>query len=515
MGIGVEAGRLSLVALEGEVEGRPFIKAWETIPVESLEEQGLSIQQFVDRHRLAGQRCRCVIPALDYSLRLVERPPGVPDEELVDATRWLVRDLVEFDIETAGFAIFKVPDGGSRVRTPRMFVVAARHESVSELARMIEAAGLELASFEIVESAMLALEARMPEAVAGGGLIRIDDKSSVLTLAKAADLYLSRNVHVDSDSIEEAARVALEHEDPADPEIMSMIDGLLLDLQRSLDYYESEYGQAPASRLCLLPSQIDMTPLIPTLAEAFRPMQVEIFEASNLLSFDDSPPSAALPSVLLAVGAALADESPIEGALVPGEWKAGGGGLDLDTLGRVAAGVAAIVAIYLGFSAFALTTGRTALQERDAVRLALIDSIEQEQEKARIRAAASDPEARLASLRAQRAAGLATLRDIEHRGADSRSSFSSLLTGLARQDLEGVWLERIEIDHAGDSVSIEGRALDAADVPRFLRRLGNEQSFGNRRFRQFTMDRADQAAPGIGFRVASQPAEATTRGDDG
>ncbi len=515
MGIGVEAGRVSLVALEGEVEGRPRIKAWDTIPFESPEELRLSVRQFVDSHKLAGQRCRCVIPAGDYSLRLVERPPGVPDEELVDATRWLVRDLIEFDVETAGFAIFKVPDGGSRVRAPRMFVVAARHESVVELAHVIEEAGLELVSFEIVESAMLALEGQLPEAVAGGGLIRIDDKSSILTLAREGDLYLSRNVHVDSDSIDDAARRALEHDDPTDPEIMSMIDGLMLDLQRSLDYYESEYGQAPASRLCLLPSQIDMTPLIPTLAEAFRPMQVEIYEASNFLCFDDRPPSAALPSVLLAAGAAVANESPIAGSLVPTRFKEGGGGLDLDRLGKVSAGVAAMLALYIAFSAYALMTGRSALQERDAVRLALVDSIAQEQEKARIRAAASDPEARLTSLRAQRAAGLAILRDIERRGADSGSSFSSLLTALARQDLEGVWLERIDIDHAGSSVSIEGRALDAADVPKFLRRLGSEQSFGNRRFRQFAMDREDQAAPGIGFRVASQPAEATTRGDDG
>ena len=97
MGIGVEPGRLSLVALDGEVDGRPHIKAWDATSFETPEELRLAIHRFVDTHRLRGQRCRCVIPATDYSLRLVECPPGVPDEELVDATRWLVRDLIEFD----------------------------------------------------------------------------------------------------------------------------------------------------------------------------------------------------------------------------------------------------------------------------------------------------------------------------------------------------------------------------------------------------------------------------------
>jgi Tfp pilus assembly protein PilN len=118
-------------------------------------------------------------------------------------------------------------------------------------------------------------------------------------------------------------------------------------------------------------------------------------------------------------------------------------------------------------------------------------------------------------MRAQRAAGLATLRDIEQRSARSDSSFSNLLVGLARQDLAGIWLERIEFRDAGESISIEGRALEASDVPRFLRALGREPSFGDRRFRRFEMDRDDPAAHGIGFRVATQAETSTTRRDDG
>ena len=100
------------------------------------------------------------------------------------------------------------------------------------------------------------------------------------------------------------------------------------------------------------------------------------------------------------------------------------------------------------------------------------------------------------------------LRDVERRGAGAGTgaAFSTILTGLARQDVDGLWLTRIELDEAGAHVALEGRALEAEEIPRFLRRLGREPAFEDRRFRQLEILRSDDGAAGLAFRLATTPA---------
>lgn len=513
VGIFVETRQVTITAIDGEVDGRPHVRHWDSRFFDGeFELQGV-LREFVEAHSLAGKSCRCILPAEDYSLRLVERPANVPDEELVDATRWLIRDLIEFDVEAAEFSIFPVPEEGNRARTPRMFVAAARQEAVAQIVKAIESSGLRLAGLEITETAMLSLENWMPEPVAGGAMLRIDDKTSVLTVAKHDNLYLSRQMNVDSDAIDDAARMALEAEHPADPEILAMIDGTLLDLQRSLDYYESEYGQAAASRLTLLPSSIDMTPLIPTLAEAFRPMQIECFEPLQYLSFEDLPPSSVLPSAMLAAGAALSESTPIGADLVPSRSGRDASGLGLLAVAQIAAAIALLAGLYFGLSRYQLAGAEASLEREQATHAQLSEQLTQEKRRAELEAATLDAHGEIDILRAKRDSGMALIRDIDQKGGRSDSSFSNLLTTLARQDLEGVWLERIELRDSGNSISLEGRALEANDVPTFLRGLGTERTFADRRFRRFRMDRQNPAAPGIGFRVATEAEDLADAGD--
>lgn len=52
--------------------------------------------------------------------------------------------------------------------------------------------------------------------------------------------------------------------------------------------------------------------------------------------------------------------------------------------------------------------------------------------------------------------------------------FSDHLKAFARQSFEGVWLTGLSIATAGRQVSLEGRALQAAYVPSYLKRLNGE-----------------------------------------
>ena len=512
VGLVVMDGEVTAVACNGDVEGQPSVVAWEAIGFSSPAELQNGLSRFIDTHDLQGWACRCTLSSEDYSLRLVDRPANIPDGELVDATRWLVRDLIEFDVTEAGLTILTIPEDSSRARTPRMFVVAAKHEPLLDLAHAISATGLRLVGFDIVETAMLALEERMADVVAGGAALRIDDKASILTLSHDKHLYLARNLHVDADSIESAAQQAMNDPSPTNPEVVELLDSLLLDVQRSLDYYESEYGQAGASRLSLLPSQSDMTPLLPALSEALRPIQVEIYDLLHYFHFEETPPSHLYPALALAAGTAVTDPDLIGDALLPANFKGPVGGLGLGSVVRIAAAVAAILGVYCGSTWFFLGQERAALSALEGKQFQLAAEVESLRVQATARAAALNPEARINALRATRDARLSLLRDLGQQRSSTSASFSNLLGGLARQDLAGVWLERIAFTESGDSIAIEGRTLAAEDVPLFLRRLGSEQSFEGRNFRTFEISRQGTSTPGLAFRVATVGRDTTVEG---
>ncbi len=507
VGLAVFHDEIVAVACEGEAEGRPRLVAWDRFPFDptSPAETGQALRRFVEANDLQNWPCRCTLSPGDYSLRLIERPANVPDEELVDATRWLVRDLVEFDIEAAPLAILTIPEDGNRARTPRMFVVAARPEPIMVLAHAIDGAGLRLAGFDIVESSMLALEARMPEVVSGSAVLRVEDKASVLTIFRREHLFLARNLHVDTDSIETAARNAMHESDTSDSGIMELLDPLLLDIQRSLDYYESEYGQAPPSRLTLLPSPIDFSTLIPTLSDVFRPLRVEVYDLSRYFDVPEPLPTSAQPAIALAGGSALSEPGLLGDALVPAVFKGLGAGFGLSSALRIGGAVGVLLGGISVASWVRLGEERVALTRIEAERDQMTTRIEALRAEDALRVAnAVDPQARIEALRATRDARLAMLRDLGRSRNRPESSFSNLLAGLARQDLENLWLERIEITEGGDAIALEGRSLRPEDVPALLRRLGTEKGFAARDFRTFEIERREDALPGVAFRIATR-----------
>ena len=382
IGLLIDAGEAHVVHCERGDDGRPSIVAWEGFPASTPSELQAGLARFVDAHRLRGTGCRATLGSDHYSLRLVERPPNVPDAELADATRWLIRDLVEFDVDESELAILTIPEEGPRARTPKMFVVATKPEVGLDLAHAIDGAGLRLLGFETVETTLLAIDEGLPEVVAGSAMLRLFDKSSVMTVAHGGRLYLVRNLNIDLPELDVAAQSALGAEDPAGPEVMEALDPLLLDVQRSLDYYESEYGQAPASRLAILPSDFDASPLVPALAEAFRPMQVESIDVESIVHSTEPLPTDLRPTLLLAAGATMVHSDLVGNALLPASLRKRSGGFGLASVVRIASAIAAVLTAYWALSSFQLDRVDAELDELERSRDALQDAIDGAREQA-------------------------------------------------------------------------------------------------------------------------------------
>ncbi len=72
----------------------------------------------------------------------------------------------------------------------------------------------------------------------------------------------------------------------------------------------------------------------------------------------------------------------------------------------------------------------------------------------------------------------------------SAGGFSSYLTALARQQVNGLWLNAISIDDGGKRLIIHGSTKKADAVPKYLQRLGKEAPFAGREFETLSMVRA-------------------------
>ncbi|MBI3529791.1 MAG: hypothetical protein HY067_17710 [Betaproteobacteria bacterium] len=91
--------------------------------------------------------------------------------------------------------------------------------------------------------------------------------------------------------------------------------------------------------------------------------------------------------------------------------------------------------------------------------------------------------------------------------------FSDHFRAFARQSFEGVWLTGLSIATAGRDVSVEGRALQAAYVPSYLKRLNGENAMQGHPFSELVIQEPapDPAAKNpvrpnyVEFRLATKP----------
>ena len=100
---------------------------------------------------------------------------------------------------------------------------------------------------------------------------------------------------------------------------------------------------------------------------------------------------------------------------------------------------------------------------------------------------------------------------------------ASYMLGLARQSADGLWLTGFSIDQTHHTVSLKGRSMDAAVLPDYMRKLGQEsvfagQTFGGLRIQQPTevvtnnaTNPSPQANTVPASAAATQPVQANIR----
>lgn len=245
---------LGLAYLEVD-DDKILLKAASYASLVDLDEKKVALQEFVNKHQLQNMPCMYVTPKKNYKLSIIE-PPKVPKDELYQALRFAVEDMIDYSIDEAMIDMFQLPLPRASDNATIAYAVTMRESLQEPVIEMVEEAGLSLKVIDIPEFSLRNL-AQLHEADEKGVMIvTMHEHGTQLILSRKSSLYVSRNIEIELSKYLEVASGDLQASDAMQDEI---IDSFSLDLQRSLDYCRSLYRQTPINSILVLPSIVNVS----------------------------------------------------------------------------------------------------------------------------------------------------------------------------------------------------------------------------------------------------------------
>ena len=264
------------------------------------------VKDWVTRHKLKYADTYLVLSQHEYELELIEAPP-VEADEMLEAVRWRLKDLISLPIEDSVIDIFHLPEDAYRGRMKMLYVVASSRETILNKLKFAKDAGLDLKVIDIEELALRNLALYLPDVDQGTvAFLAMKENNGQIHMFSHEDMYLTRSIEMGYSSFipQESEEWQIERDDHG-----AMAERFVLDVQRSLDYYESQVGKGIANKLYLLPSAMDASDVKGHLQNMLS-QTVDNLDCNSFIPFDDAlKPNLSQQAVSLpAIGAVLRRE---------------------------------------------------------------------------------------------------------------------------------------------------------------------------------------------------------------
>ena len=209
------------------------------------------LHAYVAEQQLNNTPCHVSLALNKYQLLQLDKP-AVPETEINQALNWTVREQVFSDGELA-IDYFDLP--AAPANSKKINVVALDKSEIVTIRNGVLAAGLALHSIGIEELSACQL-------IAGGDEAALIVQQSAgeqlsLRIIKNGILYFSRRLR----GYENLATFSEQELQ------MGIVDNLCLEIQRSMDYFESQLRQAPLKKVYILLETPHQTALCKMIGE--------------------------------------------------------------------------------------------------------------------------------------------------------------------------------------------------------------------------------------------------------
>jgi MSHA biogenesis protein MshI len=240
-GVAIGEDSFALVLVRREAAGKPSIIHCAVHSVQG--DRSAKLKNTLDKLGASRALTCAVVNSDDYQVVQVEAPDVLPSE-MRAAIRWRLNDAINFKVEDATVDIFEIPEPIRRTQTRMLFAVAARTAAVERITNVMLPAASGFQAIDIPELCLRNLSALLPQDSKGVAMLALHENYAQLVTTRQGVMYLTRRI----DTTRRFEPHASEH-NSTDPDA----GALALELQRSLDYYESHYDQTPIGDLVIAP----------------------------------------------------------------------------------------------------------------------------------------------------------------------------------------------------------------------------------------------------------------------
>ncbi|NVJ62365.1 MAG: hypothetical protein HWE27_18400 [Gammaproteobacteria bacterium] len=300
IGLQLESDQVSYCLFDPEPAALRIIGAdKQQLDHKTLDDQ---FKKLMSQLNAKGRDAYWILSPDHYRLMTVERPM-VPEEEMADAIKWQVRDLIDLPLEEAVISYFDYPED---IPGPsRLYVVVARRDVITRIIKLSESADLNLDSIDIEELSIGHLISPMLQE--GHNIAFVGESSKGISMhcyvgdkfcftRALPGVFLPRGLPeqeftLDLDEVAEPesdSELTLDLEEPSDtqakdnqPAPQANYDQLLLEIQRTLDYYESQIAKRSVTKI-IVPDIGEPTTRLVDLLKNELGLQVEVVKLEQV-----------------------------------------------------------------------------------------------------------------------------------------------------------------------------------------------------------------------------------------
>ena len=301
VGLSVSDDRVLIAQVTRNNPHSPVLPLLEKCSRQKLESNAQArevVTALVDSMELNDAHCNYVLSPRDYNLYLIEAP-AVEESELRSAVRWKIKDLLDMPVEDAAIDIFPVPEDAFQGRAKMLYAVAAPKTRIEAIIDLVARADLKLQSIDVPELAIRNITQQFLDDSNGLAFIDLRRTGSTMNLTKNGELYLARKINTQLDADVMSSR-----------DWESQRDRLVLEVQRSLDYYESQMGQNPITQLVMAPRAADSHAMAASLSEVMS-IPVTVLDMFGKIDIADDIDQETKRSCMIAIGAALRSDKAV------------------------------------------------------------------------------------------------------------------------------------------------------------------------------------------------------------
>lgn len=294
---------LSIASVKQDSGHNPVLSACEFVSWNSGAAGSNLLQDKVKQYGLTRKHCTTTLELGDYSVLSVEAP-DVPSQELRQAIRWQIKDLIDYHVDDAVLDVFDAPASGVDGRQHNLYVVVSRLAIVQQRVNALQDVEVNLTTIDIPELVLRNITARLPEDETGVALVYLTKNTGLLVLTRANTLYLARSLDIGYETLQEGAA----GDNTEEPESFNPVyDRLVLELQRSLDYYDRYFVQPPISGIVFAPARTDLSGLSGYVTSNLG-IASRILDLNELMKSDIQIKPEDQADCLLAIAAAMRTE---------------------------------------------------------------------------------------------------------------------------------------------------------------------------------------------------------------